>query len=82
MLVSDEEVERIGRIAEGGQDGVDRDVSKDIVWHDVAGDTVGGMPPRVQRKLLHAVQTSPRLLRAIDAVRIRFWYGGHGCSLG
>ena len=82
MLVSDEEVERIVRIAEGGQNGLDCDVSKDVVRHDVAGDAVGGMPPGVQRKLLDAVQTWPGLLRAIDVVWIRLWCGGHGCSLG
>jgi hypothetical protein len=35
MLVPHEEVERIGRIAQGGQNGLDSDVSKDIVWSDV-----------------------------------------------
>jgi hypothetical protein len=49
MLVPHEEVERIGRIAQGGQNGLDSDVSKDIVWSDVSGDAVGGMPPGVQR---------------------------------
>jgi hypothetical protein len=80
VLVSDEQIERICGVAQCGQNGLDGDVSQNIVWQDVAADAVGGMPPGGERKLLHAVQTSGGLLPAIGAVWIRFLSCGHGCS--
>src|SRR5262249_16815193 len=80
VLVSHEQIERIGCVIQRGANGVYGDVSQNIVRHDVTIDAVGGMPPGGERELLDAVQAPAGLLPAIGGVGIRFWSSGHGCS--
>jgi hypothetical protein len=82
VLMSDEQIERIGCVTQRGKNGLDGNVSENVVRQDVAADAGGRMPPSVQRKLLHAVQTAGGLLARTGAVWIRFWCKGHGCSWG
>jgi hypothetical protein len=72
VLVTDEQIERIGRVTQRTQNGMDGDVRQNVVRHDVAAHAGGGMPPGGERELLDAVQAPAGSLPAIGAVWIRF----------
>ena len=79
VVMAGEERKRNGRIAHDRQDGLDGDLSKDVIgWHP-ARDRRRRVAPDIQRELLQAGQAPGGFLAPMDA-RIRLWRGGHGCS--
>ena len=81
IAMAGEEVEGIGRVAHDAQHRMDGDLRKNILGRQVANDSCRSAAPEIEVELLDSGQT-PGGLTALPLVsRIRFWCGGHECSL-
>jgi hypothetical protein len=77
MLVADEQLERIRRVSQDGDDGLQSNVRENIVRGDATADPRGGVPPGCERELLQASETSGGRPIPTGIARIRLWRCGH-----
>ena len=76
-----EELERVSRVAHDGEHGMDGDLRKDVIGRRMASDSCRRAAPEIEVELLYSGQTPGGLLPRPNVLRIRFWCGGHECSL-
>ena len=80
VVMTCEEFEWVGRVAENGQNSLDSRVGKDVVRGHPTRHCRCRVAPDVEIKLLDSGQTRAAWLPLSLGARVRFWRGGHGCS--